>query len=141
MPSAAILNGMQTSGIGSCTCLGMSFRPPAMKEARSAPMFCNSAHKLHCCAVLKITIVPTIVVQVKLFTRSVNYLYVLTVEKPLEANEIIEIGLCNDNWYGYVERWIYENDVTWMEKTCATPFWTGMMLFCIDTRHSRRVKH
>ena len=28
-----------------------------------------------------------------------------------------------------------------MEKTCATPFWTGMMLFCIDTRHSRRVKH
>ena len=59
----------------------------------------------------------------------------------LQKNEIVEIGLCNDNWYGYVDRWIYENNVTWMEKTCATPFWTGIMLFCIDPRHSRRKKH
>ena len=40
----------------------------------------------------------------------------------LQANEIVEIGLCNDNWYGYVDSWIYENQVTWMEKTCALHF-------------------
>ena len=34
----------------------------------------------------------------------------------VRENEISEIGLCNDNWYGYVERWIYEKKVTWMEK-------------------------
>ena len=60
----------------------------------------------------------------------------------LEANKIVDTGLCNDNWYGYVEQWIYKNKVTWMEKTCATPFWTGLMLFCVDSRNSsRRRKH
>jgi len=52
----------------------------------------------------------------------------------MKANEIVPIGLSNDNWYGYVERFIYENEVTWMEKTCATPFWTGLMLMEIDVR-------
>ena len=52
----------------------------------------------------------------------------------LQKNDSVPIALSNDNWYGYVEEWIYANEVTWMEKTCATPFWTGMMLFEISVR-------
>jgi hypothetical protein len=50
----------------------------------------------------------------------------------------------NDNWYGYVERFIYEQKVTWMEKTVATPFLTGLMLMEIDVRrgqNSARRRH
>ena len=36
----------------------------------------------------------------------------------LKANEVIPKGLANDNWIGYVEQWIYDNEVTWMEKRC-----------------------
>ena len=56
----------------------------------------------------------------------------------LQQNEICPLGLMNDNWYGYVARFIYEQKVTWMEKTCATPFWTGMMLMEIDVRRERK---
>ena len=43
---------------------------------------------------------------------------------------------------GFLDPWIYEADVTWMEKTVATPFWTGMTLFSIDRRAThRRQKH
>ena len=56
---------------------------------------------------------------------------------------MVPLGLANDNWQGYVDRWIYDNNVTWMETTCATPYWTGMMLFSIVFRRSgsKRVKH
>ena len=40
----------------------------------------------------------------------------------------------NDNWWGYVDAWIYEQEVTWMEKTVATPFWTGLTVFSIGMR-------
>ena len=52
----------------------------------------------------------------------------------LQKDEIVPKALANDNWYGYTERWIYENNVTWMERTCATPYWTGLMLIEIDIR-------
>ena len=44
-------------------------------------MMCQNLQMFNYCAVLKITGVPTVVVQTKLFARSVNYLYVLIVEK------------------------------------------------------------
>ena len=47
------------------------------------------------------------------------------------------MGLANDNWYGYLQKWIYEMDITWMEKTVASPFWTGMTLFTIAERGKR----
>ena len=47
----------------------------------------------------------------------------------------------NDNFHGYLESWLYTNDITWMEKTVATPYWTGMMLFSIDSRGGQRKKH
>ena len=52
------------------------------------------------------------------------------------------MGLVNDNFIGYLDPWIYENDITWKEKTVSTPFWTGMTLFSIDrTATHRRQKH
>ena len=62
----------------------------------------------------------------------------------LLANEVCPLALINDNWYGYAERFIYEQKVTWMERTCATPFWTGLMLMEIDVRRDakgNRKKH
>ena len=56
----------------------------------------------------------------------------------LQKKVVIPKGLANDNWMGYVDMWIYDNEVTWMEKTVSTPFWTGLMLFSIDVRHSNR---
>ena len=52
----------------------------------------------------------------------------------LAGNAIIPQGLSNDNWYGYVDAWIYASQVTWMEKTVASPFWTGLTLFSIGSR-------
>ena len=47
------------------------------------------------------------------------------------SNDISPQSLVNDNWYGYVDMWIYEVGLTWMEKTVSTPFWTGLTLFTI----------
>ena len=33
----------------------------------------------------------------------------------LRKNQIVPSGLANDNWYGYIQKWIYEVGVTWME--------------------------
>ena len=48
------------------------------------------------------------------------------------------MALLNDNFIGYVDPWIYEADITWMERTVATPFWTGMTLFSIDRKATHR---
>jgi hypothetical protein len=51
-------------------------------------------------------------------------------------------ALMHNNWQGYLEAWVYEVGLTWMEKTVASPFWTGMTLFCIDVKGStKRRKH
>ena len=49
----------------------------------------------------------------------------------------MDIALVNDSWYGFIDAWIYQNQVTWMEKTCASPFWTGLLLFSINSRRVR----
>ena len=49
----------------------------------------------------------------------------------LQQHGRVTQGLSNDNWIGYVNRWIYEVGVTWMEKTVASPHWTGMTLFTV----------
>ena len=60
----------------------------------------------------------------------------------LTKNQLSPMGLVNDNFVGYLDPWIYEHDITWMEKTVATPFWTGMTLFSIDRKAThRRQKH
>ena len=56
----------------------------------------------------------------------------------MQANEIIPHGLINDNWYGYVQAWIHEVGVTWMEKTVSSLYWTGMTLFSIGLRSDGR---
>ena len=76
--------------------------------------------------------------ELKLLCRSCEIPVCKECQHGLQNNEIVPIALSNDNWYGYVERWIYENDVTWMEKTCATPYWTGLMLFEIDVRRGAK---
>ena len=55
----------------------------------------------------------------------------------LQRNVAIPAGLMNDNWYGYIEPWIFEQKVTWMEKLVSSPYWTGMTLFAIS-RHGNR---
>ena len=60
----------------------------------------------------------------------------------LTKNQLSPMSLVNDNFVGYLDPWIYEHDITWMEKTVATPFWTGMTLFSIDRKAThRRQKH
>ena len=49
----------------------------------------------------------------------------------LEADTIIPHGLCNDNWHGYIQEWIYKQKVTWMEKTVCSPYWTGLTVFTV----------
>ena len=53
----------------------------------------------------------------------------------LSAGETVPTGLANDNWYGYLATWILEVGVTWMEKTVASPYWTGMTLFTMNRRY------
>ena len=52
----------------------------------------------------------------------------------LTKNQLSPMSLVNDNFVGYLDPWIYEHDITWMEKTVATPFWIGMTLFSIDRK-------
>ena len=60
----------------------------------------------------------------------------------LQSTQVSPMGLINDNFIGFLDPRIYEADITWMEKTVATPYWTGMTLFSIDRRGSqRRPKH
>ena len=40
----------------------------------------------------------------------------------LTKNQLSPMGLVNDNFIEYLDPWIYENDITWMEKTVSTPF-------------------
>ena len=58
----------------------------------------------------------------------------------LQANEISPMGTINANFVGYLNAWIYQNDITWMEKIVATPYWTGMTRFSIDRRHAARTQ-
>ena len=46
----------------------------------------------------------------------------------LQDRQTVPESLANDNWYGYLQHWIYKFGVTWMEKTVSTPFWIGMTL-------------
>ena len=55
--------------------------------------------------------------------------------------EVLPRSMMNDNWWGYVDNWVYECNVTWMEKACSSPYWTGLMLFCIDQQSHGRRKH
>ncbi len=58
------------------------------------------------------------------------------------ADEQIPHGLAHDNWYGYVAKWIYENDVTWMEMTVSSPYWTGIAAWVVQGKGQRRlVRH
>ena len=41
-------------------------------------------------------------------------------------------------WYGYVQSWVYEVGVTWMEKTVSSPYWTGITLYSIGQRGNGR---
>ena len=51
---------------------------------------------------------------------------------------MIPQGLIDDNWQGYIQAWVYEVGVTWMDKTVSSPFWTGLTLFSIGHKWERR---
>ena len=59
-------------------------------------------------------------------------------QMELQKGAIIPAGLGNDNWYGYIQVRIYEMGVTWMEKTVATPYWTGLTLFTVREQNTKR---
>ena len=52
----------------------------------------------------------------------------------LSQNMKSPVSLANDNWIGYVQDWVYEQEVTWMEKTVASPHWTGFTVFTIGAK-------
>ena len=56
----------------------------------------------------------------------------------LQDGAIVPKGLANDNWYGYVEAWIFEQKVTWMEKTCSSLYWTWLTLMQIDVQRGSK---
>ena len=56
----------------------------------------------------------------------------------LQGNVIVRHGLINDNWYGYLDAWVYQVGLAWMEKTVASPFWTGLTLFTVGTKGQGR---
>jgi hypothetical protein len=56
-------------------------------------------------------------------------------------NEVPPKVLMNENWQGYVQAWIYDNNLTWLEKTIASPYWTGMTLFCIELKRQEQSSH
>ena len=61
----------------------------------------------------------------------------------LQDKQTVPMALANDNWYGYLQRWIFDVQVTWMEKTVASPHWTGMTLFTMRQQgdKGRRRRH
>ena len=56
----------------------------------------------------------------------------------LRKDVIVPTALVNDNFQGFLEAWVYQEGVTWMEKTVATPFWTGIVLFSLRKRDQER---
>jgi hypothetical protein len=59
----------------------------------------------------------------------------------MQEKHVPPSSLKNDNWQGYLDKWIYVAEVTWVDKTCAPPYWTGLMLFCINRRYRGRCTH
>ena len=58
----------------------------------------------------------------------------------MQDNEIGPEMLVNDNWISYIQDFIYTLQVTWMEKTVTSPFWTGLTLFSMGSRDQRADK-
>ena len=54
----------------------------------------------------------------------------------LKDNKMSPEMLINDNWIAYIDAFIYEAQVTWMEKTVTNPYWTGLTLFTLGARES-----
>ena len=50
------------------------------------------------------------------------------------------MALTNDNRVGYIQNWVYEQEVTWTEKACASPHWTGLTLLTIGAKGEERNK-
>ena len=58
----------------------------------------------------------------------------------MRSNKKSPVGLTNDNWVGYAQNWIYDQEVTWMEKTVSSPHWTGLTVFTIGAKGQERRK-
>ena len=56
----------------------------------------------------------------------------------ISANRIAPLSLGNDNFVGYMDSCLHEQDVTWMEKTVSTPYWTGLTVMSIDRRQGQK---
>ena len=63
-----------------------------------------------------------------------------TCRMHLQDNEIGPQMLINDNWIGYIESWIHEAQVTWMEKTVTSPYWTALTLFTLARRDGKKTE-
>ena len=52
----------------------------------------------------------------------------------------IPMSLANDHYYGYVHKYIVENDVTWLECAAASICWSTMLVFYIEEPHGHLMK-
>ena len=50
------------------------------------------------------------------------------------------VASTNDNLVRYAQNWIYEQELTWMEKTVSPPHWTGLTVFTIGAKGPERRK-
>ena len=58
----------------------------------------------------------------------------------MRNNKKSPVASTNDNWVGYAQNWIYEQEVTWMEKTVSSPHRTGLTVFTIGAKGQERRK-
>ena len=59
-------------------------------------------------------------------------------------NNVNPEAIINDNFIGYLHDFLFHLQVTWMEKTVTSPFWTGLTLFSVGAHgqdHHTRKRH
>ena len=50
----------------------------------------------------------------------------------MQKPDIIAMGLCNDNLWGYTSDLIYKYQVRWLEAAIVTPCWTSFLVFYVE---------
>jgi len=48
------------------------------------------------------------------------------------SNPGVPKALANDNWYGYVNRVVVEEQVHWIEMAVVLPFWNNMVVYYVE---------
>ena len=53
-------------------------------------------------------------------------------DNPFRDGGTIPMSLCNDHYYGHVNRFIVENKVTWLECAASCMIWSTMLVYYLE---------